>query len=483
MIKMENTPIKDYVVDWIDNLSTSDLHFEFREINICKLSESVIFNIRKENIPNNLTFEDLQIKLYKMLKPTNIFHKYFKLLCESLNVDNEINTQIKNIVMTNVLEHPKTSIGAIYKLIDYDIRKNNLTDFTLFSNDKSKSFLCLKAFLRTIPYFDMMFNDIQQDDNFVVIDDFDLTVSLIKILYDPKIIDLYIDKYVELFELMDKYLMKDQFYIMINFGFKNIESIINKLINDNNFDTIKLLYRILVNILNIVPVNNIDREICLGANAIINKICRKDMGEHIIYFDNWQNAFEDKYKLKAIYITQKYELLDIANIEPRVVIRFLSVLNFPNDDYNDIFDTMEQEGASLKFDPNDFEHSCQIIIINSYYPKLKYTKLIKSPIVILDMKENWVDIRIGKSKSNLNIKIGSNLIFGYWNARLNNEKFTYRRVESILKYINNEISANVNKAIYLSVYSGVCSKYKLFLDRTCDDICKSDIYLLEHCQI
>ena len=77
MIKMENTPIKDYLVDWIDNLSTSDLHFEFREINICKLSESVIFNIRKENIPNNLTFEDLQIKLYKMLKPTNIFHKYF----------------------------------------------------------------------------------------------------------------------------------------------------------------------------------------------------------------------------------------------------------------------------------------------------------------------------------------------------------------------------------------------------------------------
>jgi len=469
--------------------------------------------------------------LYKSFNLKSCIHNQFKILCDSIKIDTPINNKIKDIILKSIgnlaIANKVVKISYMYEIIKYEIYKNCLTDFLLISaDDNSKTFPCLKAIIQTIPYFDMLIKDCQQNDNSVIIDDFDLTVYLIKILcnithnfptnantFSYNYVDIFdSNNYVEMFELMDKYLMKDHFYIMINYGYEYIKNIAQQLVDQNKFDKIQLLYRILNNIINDETFKNtnididieirnnqgglgiyyMNKDIVLAAKEIIKKIFQLDLGEHIFDFDDWQNLFKDEYKLRTIHRLGNYELLNImnikpelvigylamlnfSNIKPELVIEYLAMLNFSNNNYTDIFDTMNMHNSRLIFGSNNIKTLQNVIIIDSYYPILKYTKITRLPVKILNNTGNYVTIEF--LMNNLVINIEDNIIFG---DNILNDKY---KVKSIVKCVRGEkTGVNVSVAKSISPFIKINIVYKLFFDWSCSkevDI-SNDVWLCEY---
>jgi hypothetical protein len=494
---------------------------EFTKINMHAMliyPDAFLFNHKNAHLIKDMSVDVLLNKLYESFDLKSCIHNQFKILCDSIKIDTPINNKIKDIIFKIINELATTNkvvrISYIYEIIKYEIYKNGLTDFLLISDDNSETFPCLKAIIQTIPYFDMLIKDCQQNDNSVIIDDFDLTVYLIKILcdmelthniptyantfsYNPNYGNIFnSDNYVKTFELMDKYLMKDHFYIMINHGYEYIKNIIQELVDQNKFDTIKLLYRILNNIINdetfkntnddidmlhkqgVLGIYHMNNDIVLGAKEIIKKIFQVDMGEHIFDFDDWQNLFDAEYKLRTVHRLGKYELLNIMNIEPKLVIGYLAMLNFSNINYNNIFHIVELHNSRLIFGSNNIKKLQNVIIIDSYYPVLKYTKITRLPVKALNNTGNCITIEF--IMNNLVINIEDNIIFG---NNMLNDKY---KVKSIVKCVKGEkTGVNVSTARSISPLMKTNIEYKLFFDWVCDeevDISNS-IWLCEYCSV
>jgi hypothetical protein len=362
-------------------------------------------------------------------------------------------------------------------------------DIKLISiDDPNKQFSCCKALLQTIPYFDMLLEDIEMDDNCIIIPDYDYTVQIIKLVYglNIKCDDNYfaeifrlmdVSDYVEIFRLMDKYLMKDYFDCMICSDYDKIKALMEQLIEQKNFDKIKILHRILQD-------NVEDEKNGAKAKRMIKIMFQADMGDNFTMLDNWPDILEDPYKLKYIYKSGEYELLNIAKIKPMYVLKFLALHNFENTvKCSDIVDIIGRRYGDdvLIHGPNDvYTHNyqgkcdCCIVMINNYYPALSYTKITKLPVKILKTTENYIAIQFN-SDLKLKVKSGSSITFNYTKIT-QNIPFTYS-VNAIYAY-NDNINEKVSKAIYIPLDFNIIN-YKLFIDRKNMEENITNIWLVE----
>lgn len=406
-----------------------------------------------EPTPENL-YNNLLLSFNKNIP----VHINFKTLCDSTNVCNAVNAKIKDIILDYCTLYD-SKISDIYKKVTIDIYNNNLTDFKLVFPD-GQTFMCLKAILQTIPYFAMVFEDVELNDSIELASNYDITTSLIKLVYNPEAENIITnDNYLELFELMDKYLMKDYFYIMISYAKNNIDVITKGLLDDKKFNCLTFLYRILSNIATEGIINNKLKKNALG---IIKQMLDVNPGENITMFNDWQKMFSDDQKLKAISVSKNYELLNIAHITPIKVVGFLAGIDFANNFYYNIIN----DTAKLIFSPQNNEilsTSSTIIIITSYYPVLSYTKIYKLPVYTGNKVGNNITIEFSKC-SDIPIKIGDKIMIGYTTSELNN----YYCVNSITKTGNTQ-SMSTKVAQFVSppiIHDDI--KYVLSLNRPID---------------
>lgn len=373
--------------------------------------------------------------LFESFDNTNPIHMQFKNLCESLNVVNPINEKIKNIVL-GYCDMFDVEIVEIFRLVKLDIYGQNLTDFVI-EFPENKVYPCLKALIKTIPYFDMIFNDIDMGDSLTLSSDFGITSSLLTLVYDQNADVLNVSNYVEIFEMMDKYLMKEYFYILLEWAKNNVGDIMREYVLNNDFDRIKLLYRILKNISdekfmkdNEFSFNNCEN-LKKEAKIVINKMFDVSMGIGMTMFDDWFIIFTDVQKLKNIYESKRYDLLDVANIEPKLVIQFLSKLDPDNDSYDDIFTMIQIYNMVVEYGECKNINGSSIIV-ESYYPTFKYKKIVKLPINIITINDNELIIHFFQN-SNINIKTGSKLVFGHvWKV------YNVNQIKRCVKYIDKE---------------------------------------------
>jgi hypothetical protein len=401
----------------------------------------------------------------------SITYNHLRIICTSLNTYSPINDKIKQIIYDEVqtidhqhiydMSHDLITgfiyIDDLYRNIVQAILTNKLTDFTLISaNDNSKQFKCCKALLQTIPYFYMIFQDTEIVDNFIIIPDYECIVKLIKSLFKEGILCTAIE-YVEIFELMDKYLMKDYFDSMIQIGYGYRKFIITELIKQERFDKIRTLHRILQdNIKSEMDTNTI--------KLLIQKIVRSDIGKFFTTFDNWQNLFEDPYKLKYIYNSGELELLNIAEIKPELVLKFLSLYNFANiEKYLDMVNVIECNCFTI-FDPSNcgFTGSgcySKVLIVHSYFPIINYTKYSELPVSIMERTDKYIFIRFNK---NVPFKIKNGSIIAS-DKTITPESPHLGCVTKITAYCNKtKMEANVNEATYIAPSLGLIN-YKLFI--------------------
>ena len=442
--------------DVIDNFLSISIRDHSIEQLLIVLSDSCIVNVVANGIEHN---------------HKSITHNHLKIICTSLNTYSPINDKIKQIIYDEVqamcpqyiydqrydLIMEFYYIDDLYRNIVQAILTNKLTDFTLIlANDNSKQFKCCKALLQTIPYFDMIFKDTEIVDNFIIIPD-ECIVKLIKSLFKEGILCTAIE-YVEIFELMDKYLMKDYFDSMIQIGYGYGDFIINELIKQNRFDKIRTLNRILQdNIKSEMDTNTI--------KLLIQKIVRSDMGKFFTTFDDWQNLFEDPYKLKYIYNSGKLELLNIAEIKPELVLKFLSLHNFANiEKYSDMINVIENNHFSI-FDPNNCGFTggtgsySKVFIVHSYFPIINYTKYSELPVSIMERTDKYIFIRFNKNVP-FKIKIGSIIAS---DKTITPESPHLGCVTKITAYSDKtKMKANVNEATYIAPSLGLIN-YKLFI--------------------
>ncbi len=478
--------------------------------------------------PQNTTFDVIINDIYGLLDPNNSIHNHLKILCDSLKIDTLVNTSIKDLIIhnrclggwPNVFNfggHVLLKISDFSKELFARILNQNLTDFTLvFPNNNT--FPCLKAILMTIPYFEMQFRDTQITNSINLTSDYEMTTCLIKTIHYGRLYQIcdlqqlhdhligsnmfppfempqnttmmdVIKKYIELFKLMDEFLMVDHFHIMLKYADNNIVFMVEELVANEDYDNLKLLYRILRNIADeqSIKSKNTTFDIVHDANEIIKKLFKLNIGEYINIFDDWKYLVDDNYKeiaitLKEIHKSGNYELLNTSNILPRIVISFLALINLSNNKYSDIFETVESYKATLFFDKPCTRHTAESeIVISSYYPVLTYIKFLSMPISILQNKENYIIIKILRS-SNQNITIGSQLLFQ--DRKSNTFGGKSYGVELIKKCANAQVNNNTYEkylscAEYMSPIFKNFVNYKIFFDRPCNLETGKQIFLIE----
>lgn len=225
-------------------------------------------------------------------------HKYFSILCSSLDSNNDVHMSIKEIIVSHITYD--TKIDKIYDKVMRDIFECGFYDFTIMFKN-GKTIKCMKMLLKLIPYFDMVLSEFG-DENIIINDDYDLVLNIIKILHgdndvitDNNLIDLYL--------LMDKFLMCDYFDVLMSYGSiidgkLKIQIILQQLLDVGDYDKlIKFKMLAQYNKNEKLCVLNSLRFTCmtLDMQVIFDNILHLDYGENIYIYDDWDNIF-DKYK-------------------------------------------------------------------------------------------------------------------------------------------------------------------------------------------
>jgi hypothetical protein len=292
----------------------------------------------------------------------------------------------------------------------------------------------------------MIFTDVVMEDNLMLASDHNVTTTLLTLIYDSNADVLNNSNYVDVFEMMDKYLMKEYFNIMLVYGKNNITDIVNGYILSGDFDKIKLLHRILKNISDENSINNND-ELKKNTKEVIKKMFDGNFNEHITMFEDWTTLFTDPQKLRCIHNSKQYDLLNVACINVDLVINFLSKLDLNNDDYDELF-TLKNLYRCLIMFGDDKSISKHKIIIDSYYPVFKYRKILRYQFDILQVDKNVVTIKFNINSDQLNK-----------GAQIMANDTVYRVVDIIR--CNNDFEKATDKACYVS-NKDVC--FKLILD-------------------
>jgi len=298
---------------------------------------------------------------------------HIKSFCNSLTDNNIIHMLIK-YMFAKYCKTPDLNIYEIYDKVLQDIFEHDFSDCTLKSTD-GKTYKCLKIVLEQIPFIKIMFEEFKEFQNEMEIDaDSEMAEIMIKMVYKSDVTDLItIDNVCKVLNLIDRWLMNiDCINILIPFLGKNIEDIITK----RNYDEISAIANILVH----------SKEDAIA--NIVTKIYSHDYGEHIFKFSNWQNVFSEEHKLNAIISSSKYELLNMANICPKKVIKFLENSNLT--DICDIFEMTNDKNVLIYFHDklnNDLKYDANVsmlIIIDEYYPQFRFTIFTKTYLSFKD---------------------------------------------------------------------------------------------------
>jgi hypothetical protein len=411
---------------------------------------------------------------------TNKVHNNFKNIYDSLDMNNDIHVTIKGIVMNYVVMDDIT-VNECLSMIMADIYNNNFSDFAInFPNNKSLK--CLKIILRTIPYFDMIFQEFDMKESIDLDTDYNLTILLVKSLYVPIINEIKIHNFTDLCLLMDKYLMKDNFNEMLVFAKNNIKDIIKYLLNSKQFDSILNLYNVLNSTQNSILLDNPDGLLAIkNLKEIIGDIFKVDFGETMFIFKNWSDLFEDETKIQTIQLLGKYELLNESKINPVKVLSLLINLNFSNAIYNHIYNKIKYENAIVEYcliNITKYTVGVTTINIHSYYPVFKYKIITHVPVGIIEImdqtKEHGIIIAY-KNHSPLNIQKGTNLMFCI-------DKGSKQRTK--IYTINKIVKCNKNKEMEVSYIQYIDPsiddiKYKIFFNIPFIDDIKNGMYINE----
>ena len=414
------------------------------------------------------------------LDTTNSKQINFKNLCDSLNLANEVHVKVKEIIMSYI-GIGDLEIDEIFTMILSDIYNNNLTDFTIKFPDKSLK--CFKAILKTIPYFEMIFQDLEIDDSIDFTTDYELISILVKLLHIPETDDLTIFNFIDLFVMMDKYLMKDHIHIMLQFAKKNIIDIIEYSLANKQFENILILYDLLNNIKS--NLSNGDtkntkdtKEINYDITKIIDKIFTIDFGPNMFMFANWVKLFTDDKKMEAIQITGNYNLLNISKINPKKVLVLLANIDFSSKIYSELYNRIE-------YDNMDVHHNKDLIILQTgvpsliiinYYPIFECKCLEYVPAEIPEKLGDLIMIRFTKY-SQISLSVNSILVFTnkqYYENITN----TYT-IQKIVKY-SNEKQTEVSHAEYVSPKVLDYVLYGIYLDKPLEEDRTSMISVYKH---
>jgi hypothetical protein len=310
-------------------------------------------------------------------KKINMFNKFLKIFNKN-NPNSKLlpfynsldNTELHLVIKYIIVKYYQIKPENMTKKIMKDILNNDLTDFTINFPDGT-SFKCLKVLLKTINYFSMIFNDFKELHNCI-----DLNVNhviatiVLNLLYEQNVTQsVTVENFIEIIKLMDMWLMNTCYLKnLLPFIENNIEQITKFLSENEKFNDILILVKYL--------------EKSRKMKHIVKIIFKYDFKDKIFMFDSWPLNFNDEQKIQAIRSSGKFELLNVAQIDPHKVIDFLS-------EFNDVsiletISIMKYSDGPVYFKqvPNSKPDGQieMMAIIDEYYPHFKVTLFTKSDI-------------------------------------------------------------------------------------------------------
>jgi hypothetical protein len=425
-----------------------------------------VYTRKIKPLPEDKEPEHYFINLIESFDLENPIHIHFKNLCESLAhkgldnvlIEEQIHVDIKNIIL-NYAKSYDLEISDIYKMVLTEIYNNNLTDFKLNCGDQT--IYCLKTIIKNMPCFSLMFEDTGMNlDTLDINEPYELMFTLIKLMYTHNTEIITVDNFIPILQLMDKFMMKEYFTIMLTYANRNITDITEKLISDQNFDHLKILHRILEDIKNeTVNELHIPRGQEMFVGDIIKKMFSVNYGPHIFVFDKWPTLFSDQQKIQGITLTKKYDLLDISLIKPNIILAFLSEIDFSNDIYSNVINKFES-GVQVFFGQHNLTkaYSDRVILITSYYPVFTCSIIVKLNGKIIDTVDNLVIQFLG---SGLKMSVGNKILFSRSMSQIDLDN-TYV-IDSMTKNCNGKC-INVEHAQYIPTLSNSVT-YELGLDK------------------
>ena len=401
-------------------------------------------------------------------KPT---HETIYIILKATPTSSPIYEKLINVI-TDYHKMTYLDHDVICDMILIDIY-NNYTDLILrFPNDKTIQ--CLQSLLTVkIPFFSLMFKDCVGETNNIIEsqEDYDIMAQLIKFIYFPIEENISIQNYLELFELMDKYLMQNSFMLMLHFAEKNILNIVDYHLNKNNFNKLNRLKTILKNIFSEEP-NKKDEFYYKNckynrrkALDILQRMCTI-LGTKqfdIFLFGDWRELFSYDHQFNAIVESKDYSLFNTTNISIKQVVVFLAQMDMTSNIYYEIINKINNK-ENISFKPNEDKYYTLrervITVITQYYPIFTYHKFNKMPIKIINKLDNLITIKF-VSNFNIQILINTQLFFGETIPKTHKEESYY--VNKITKCLDDR-KCTIEQAEYVPDIIGDIT-YELIMDK------------------
>jgi hypothetical protein len=359
---------------------------------------------------------------------------------------------------------------------------NNIYDFKLVFLD-GKYIQCLKLFLiYKIPYFSLINDDKMLDcDELLINTNSTITKTLITLLYFEHVEIISVDNFLELSKLMDMWLIDDCYYLMADFAYEsnNMYDVIKDLIEKKNYDDIILMYDIFKkqedsNKYGILNKMNKSKKV---STKILSLFVNID--GNIFIFNNWNKIFTPQHQLYAIGLNEKYEYLNMANLNVKDAILFLIKIDFKSKFYYDIvsnFVTSPFTPYHIQFGVYDniygtFTSKNNIIhIVTSYYPVFSYHEFKKFTTNISKKENNSFKFTNTNMDNPADICIGSKITFGHTIVTSQSLKNHYTITKIIAKYNSHTFEVDtihhINPAIKYMTYEIVLDKDIIDFDNT-----------------
>ena len=322
-----------------------------------------------------VTEHNRKIETFEKFKRT-IIDEHIKKFCDQLT-DSMTHTLVKYIFAEYCPY--LISVNEVYDRSLRDVFTQNITDFKI--KLPTKTIPCLRIVLEQSSFFKMMFEEFNNVDEITL--DLDMYELIIKMLYKVNITEfISVNNFIETFMLVDKCLLDMNYTIeLIPF----LEENYIEIMNGNSHDDIITITNLLKNIVNITDNTKV--------NMIRNKIVKHYFKDNIFVIADWPTIFTEEEKIKAIEMSEQYDLLNMSQISPKEVIKLLEITDLT--DIWDIYSILQKKNVIIHFhnNINGRLHSSDtniIIIIDEYYPNFKATIFVKTDIVFDNTSYNYV---------------------------------------------------------------------------------------------
>lgn len=388
---------------------------------------------------------------------TNFEHNNFNKLCESLKVNNDINSKIRQIIIDNIDDK---DIVVIYANVMKEIYKSGLSDFKIIFGD-GKEIHCIKNILMFIPYFSMIIDDFNIDDCITIDDNYDTFISIMDILHCNYEIRRFVyykystinnDNFLGIFILLDKYLMKDYFYAIIDYGNMitddniHIKQIAKKLLDEKQYDSMIMVKHLVLS----NSKSNLYNLHHKKMENFIDNLLSIDYGSNVFIFDDWMDIFKAEQQLNSIFLTKRYELLNVAKlgyVQYYQMVKNLYIKNCSNRDYIMLKNHMDKIiESSTKNCNKDITKTAGCYGVDSKskftnhneihfkkcYPNLEYDICTNIYVMGCKIIDNKFEFTLRYKSMNVNKK--NKIMFGYVN---NVDKFWYYDIVKLEKQIEN----------------------------------------------